>query len=65
MEFLTKFNNFPTRRFAGADFGNDLPGKSQANSRAILGPFSGHFQDIIRNQPLTKNRKWLNINVLP
>ena len=58
MEFLTKFNNFPTRRFAGADFGNDLPGKSQANSRA-------NSRAIIRNQPLTKNRKWLNINVLP
>ena len=42
MEFLTKFNNFPTSRFAGADFGNDLPGKSQAHSRAILGPFSRH-----------------------
>ncbi len=38
MEFLTKFNNFPTRRFTGADFGNDLAGKSQANSRAIFKP---------------------------
>ena len=36
MEFLTKFNNFSTSRFAGADFGNNLPGKSQANSRAIF-----------------------------
>ena len=42
MEFLTKFNNFPTRRFTGADFGINLPGKSQANSLAILGSFSSH-----------------------